>query len=298
MNGLPLSGTRTLSDGTTENYNQGTAIKSTNATVTTANDGNSTHSIKASVAAVTGAVAYAWFWGASGSEVLGAITTVNSNLITATATGTQTAAAKFTADTSRNSLVFDGLISQILTSGSGAYVKALATGTPGVGTPLTSDNGGGIVEIDAALQSFWDNYRLSPDTIWVSSQEQRNISIKILAATATASQRFIFNTEQGKLVGGTMVYSYTNKFSMDGAKNIEIRLHPNLPAGTILFTSKTVPYPLSNVGNVLQMKLRREYYQLQYPIRSRKYEYGVYMDGVLQCYFPPAFGLITNIANG
>lgn len=296
--GLPLSATRTLADGTTEAYNQGTATKSSAASVTTANDSNATHSIKASVAAVNGAIGYAWFWGASGSETLGAITTINSVLITAAATGTQTAASKFTSDVSRNSLVFDGLFSLILTPNSGAYVKTLATGIPGVGTTLTSDNAGGIVEIDTALQSFWDNYRLSPDTIWVNSQEQRNISAKILAATSSSGQRFMFNVEQGMLMGGTMVRSYTNKFSMDGAKEIAIKLHPNIPAGTILFTSKSVPYPLSNVANVLQMKLRRDYYQLQYPIRSRKYEYGVYMDGVLQCYFPPAFGIIQNIANG
>ncbi len=73
--GLPLSATRTLADGTTEAYNQGTATKSSAASVTTANDSNATHSIKASVAAVNGAIGYAWFWGASGSETLGAITT-------------------------------------------------------------------------------------------------------------------------------------------------------------------------------------------------------------------------------
>ena len=31
---------------------------------------------------------------------------------------------------------------------------------------------------------------------------------------------------------------------------------------------------------------------------ARRYEYGVYFDGVLQNYFPPAFGMITNIGNG
>lgn len=296
--GLPLSATRTLSDGTTEAYNQGTAIKSTAGTVTTANDSNSTHSIKASVTAVTGAVAYAWFWGASGSELLGALTTINSYLITAAAAGTQNASAGFTADKSRNALVFDGLLSQILTSGSGSYVKSLATGTAGTGTTLTADGFGGIVEIDTALQSFWDNYKLSPDTIWVSSQEQKNISTKILNGTSTSAAKFNFNVDQGMIAGGTMVRSYLNKFTMDGTTEIPIKIHPNMPAGTIMFTSKGIPYPLSNVGSVLQMKLRRDYYQLEYPLRTRKYEYGVYFDGVLQCYFPPAFGVIQNIANG
>src|SRR6185437_2624316 len=99
-----------------------------------------------------GALGYAWFWSASGSEVLGAITTINSIVITATATGTQTAASLGSSDNSTNGLVFDGLLAQIAKSGSNAYSAVQANGTAGAGTPLTSDGIGGIVEIDNALQ--------------------------------------------------------------------------------------------------------------------------------------------------
>src|SRR5262249_59986393 len=112
--GIPTSVSRANADGTTDNYGGGSARKSVNATITTANDGNSTHSLRASVAAVNGAVAYAWYWGAAGSELLGAITTINSALITAAATGTQTAASLPAADNSQNNLVFDGLLTHIL----------------------------------------------------------------------------------------------------------------------------------------------------------------------------------------
>jgi len=92
--------TRTNADGSSDTFGGGAAKKSNNATVTTASDGNATHSIKASVAAVTGALGYAWFWGAAGSEVLGAITTIDSLVITAAASGTQTAASRLTCDLS------------------------------------------------------------------------------------------------------------------------------------------------------------------------------------------------------
>lgn len=293
--GLPLSGNRTLADGTVETYNQGTAQKSAAASQATT---GSTSTISASVAAVNGAVAYAWFWGTAGNETLGAITTINSVLITAPAVGTQNIAAGFAGDNSRNSLVFDGLLSQVMRPGSNAYVYTMSTATAGQGTPLTADGAGGIVEIDTALKAFWDNFRLSPTDIYVSSQEQINISKKILSGSSSAAQRFTFTVDQGAIAGGVMVRSYLNKFSLAGAQEIPIRLHPNLPAGTILFYSDGIPYPLSNVANVLQIKTRRDYYQLEWPIRSRRYEYGVYADEVLQCYFPPAFGVIRNIANG
>ena len=37
---------------------------------------------------------------------------------------------------------------------------------------------------------------------------------------------------------------------------------------------------------------------MEWPLRSRRYEYGVYTDQVLQVYFPPANAVLTNIARG
>lgn len=293
--GLEGQVSRTNADGSVDTFGSGCARKSTAASQVTT---GATSTISASVAAVTGAVAYAWYWGTAGNELLGAITTTNSVLISAAATGTQNASAMPATDYSQNSLVFDGLLSQIWTSGSGAYVKALATGTPGTGTPLTADGAGGIVEIDEALKSFWDNYRLSPTDIYMSAQELGNVSKKVLAGAANAAQRFTFNVDQGMIAGGTMVRSYLNKFSMNGPVEIPIRLHPNVPPGTIMFFSDQTPYPLSGVPSILRFLTRREYYQVEWPLRTRKYEYGVYADEVLQNYFPPAFGVISNIANG
>lgn len=296
-NGLPLSANRTLADGTVEAYNQGTSIKSANATVSVT--GN-TGSCGASVAVVTGACAYAWYWGTAGGEALGAITTINSVSITANAAGAQLASAGFAADKSQCQQLFDGLLYQIWKAGSGALITNMATGTPGTGTPLTADNSGGIVEIETDLKHFWDNYRLSPTKIWMNSQEMNNIGKKILAATSSSpgAQRFMFDAKQGMIAGGIVVKSYLNKFTMAGMAEIPIEIHPNLPAGTMLYDTRILPYPLSNVSHLLQVKTRRDYYQIEWPLRTRKYEYGVYADEVLQCYAPFAFGVRTNIGNG
>jgi hypothetical protein len=302
-NGIPQTTTRTNTDSSVDTINNGTAAPSAQANLLIAASANIS-TLSASVTPVAGAVAYAWYWGSNtGNLTLGAITTINSVLITTTATGNASKAGGnfqglVAADKSRNGLAFDGLLTFASQSALGAMQVTQATGTPGTGTPLTGDGAGGIVEIDAALKSFWDNYRLAPDVLWVSSQEMQNIGKKILAGNSNAAQRFVFNADQGMIGGGIMVRSYLNKFSMNGATTIEIRMHPNMPAGTMLFTTLRLPYPLSNVTNILQMRMRREYYQIEWPIRSRKYEFGVYEDGVLQNYFPPSQGIITNIANG
>jgi hypothetical protein len=297
-NGIQGQITRTNADGSSDTFGGGAARKSSNAVVTTANDGNTTHSVKASVSAVSGALGYAWFWGVAGSEVLGAITTINSLIITAPASGTQTAASLGTSDNSQNALAYDGLIYQAIKPGSGSTVLTMAQGSAGVGTPLTSDSAGGIVEIDTVLKTMWDTYRLSPDTMWVNSQEALNISKKIIAGSTTAAQRFVFETTQDFVGGGIMVRTYLNRFSMQGGSVLDIKVHPNMPAGTLLMTTRMLPYPLAGVGNVMQIRTRQDYYQIEWPLRSRRYEYGIYADEVLQNYFPPSLGMITNIGNG
>jgi hypothetical protein len=300
-NGVRSKITRTNADSSVDCYGGGSAPNSTNATVTTT---GSTGSIGATVANVANAVAYAWFWGAVGSEKLGAITTINSCLITAVATGSQLASSlDQTADWSTNALLFDGVMTQINYPNSGSLVNYQATGTAGVGTPLTSDGAGGIVEINADLKAFWDSYRISIDEIGVSSQELVNITDKVIAAGGTPLFRFNIDAQKGQpedvtVTAGAIVGAYLNKFSLEGGKLIPVRLHPNIPPGTIVYRKKTNPYPQSNVSNICEIRYLRDYYQIAWPPRTRKYEYGIYSRQVMPIYFLPGFGMRTNIANG
>lgn len=292
VGGIPLSITRTNADGSSDTFGGGSAQRSATATITLA-AATAVQGVSATVAAVPNAVAYAWFWsqGAAGTEALGAITTVNSvQMLAPAGTGTQLGSAVPSSDQSVNNLVFDGLITQAYKTGSNAYIKSLD------GLALTGDGKGGINEIDAALKRFWDLYRLSPDCIWVNSQEALSISRLILSGSANSAFRINVDMKNGMVAGGVMVSSYLNRFSMAGGQVLTIRIHPNMPAGTILFTTMKLPYPLSNVTNVIQVRTRQDYYQIEWPLRSRKYEYGVYADEVLQHYFPPSLGIIANIA--
>lgn len=299
-NGIPGQITKTNTDGSVDTFGGGSGKPSSATTIATG--AGSTNSITATETPQPGALGYAWFWGASGSELLGAVTSVPAVTITAVAAGTQTIAAipgGGTTDWSMNALAFDGILAFIFKPGSNSYVFNCNNNT------LTAGTDGSIKEFDDALQYFWDKYKLSPSTIWVSSQEQRYIRGKILTtAGSSAAQRFVFDMSQNKIMGGTMAVSYLNPFGMpvgqDYAQGAEIpiKVHPNLPPGTVVFQTERLPYKMSNVNNILQVKTRRDYYQTEWPLRTRKYEYGVYADEVLQCYFTPAFGVITGIKAG
>lgn len=297
---------RSNADSGTTALNGGTAAPSTQANVSTANDGANLHSINATVTAKAGACAYAWFWGvASGNLTLGAITLINSVVIAATATGTASGSgvANFNAlaatDNSTDQYVYDGLMTFAWNSSLNSYQVAMTTGNAGTGTPLTADGAGGVKEIDTALKSFWDNYRLSPSKIWVNSQEMKNITAAILKGTTSAAQRFTVTvTNQGMIAGGFKTASYLNKYTMNGAQEIPVEIHPNIPPGVILFDTKELPYPMSNVANVRQKLLRQDYWSIEWPLVTRKWQFGVYFDGVMQHFFPPSIGVIYNIADG
>jgi len=292
---VPGQVSRTNADGSTSTYGGGSSHPSANGTVSV-----TTGAAACTVNAVPGACGYAWFGGTTGNEKLAAITTINSYVFTATPTGQAFSAIPggTTTDFSTNALEYDGLLTMMANSAYNGLWATQPTGTAGTGTPLTADGEGGVQEIDTDLKYFWDTWRLSPTDIYVSSQEMLNIAKKVLTGSQNSAQRFVFDVSQGMLAGGYMVRSYLNKFSMGGVKEIPIRLHPNMPPGTILYYTDTIPYPTSNVTNVVQVRARRDYHQIDWPIVTRSYPYGVYADEVLQNYFPPAFGVRSNIANG
>jgi hypothetical protein len=295
LTGVPYGQvTRVNIDGTSTQYGTGaSAISGASATVPTT-AGNQTALV--TVPAVKGAAGYAWYLGTTaGTATLCAITTVNKVSISAFTPGTQlSTAANSNIDGSANTLVFDGFLTQALKSNAG-YFASLD------GNTLTADQANGVVEIDTALQWFWDNKRLSPTEIWVNSQEGRNINKKIVAAGGVPLFRFTLpggtgsNDDQPALLGGASIAKYWNKFTQ---QFLDIRIHPSLAPGSIFFNSSEIPYPLSGVDNVSFIRCRRDYYQIEWPVVSRQYVYGVYADEVLVCRAPFSLGVIANVANG
>jgi hypothetical protein len=287
---------RPNADGTADTFGGRSAKVSANVLHTNGNSpATATYTITASLAApMLGAAGYAWFISTTaGLERLVAITAAPTVAITALPLGTnQLASSLGTADNSTNQYLFDGLIYQAIAAGSGAYVQAISA-------TLTSDGAGGIVEIDNALLSMWNANQLGPTDAWLNAQQMLDIGKKIVnSAGANGAIRFNVTTDMGGISGGIAVVTYRNKFAMDGAQTITLHLHPNMPAGMILLTSKTIPYPMDGVASVIEMDCRQEYNQVDWPPRTRMYEAGVYVDEVLKVYAPFSMALLYDVRAG
>lgn len=318
-NGVPGQVTKTNTDGSQDVFGGGSAKPSSQATITP----TAGQVITATVTPVPNAVGYAWYFGTTtGATTLQAITTGNQVKLSSVPVGgsrqviTALQVGGVYQDNSVNSLVPDGILSQMYGSVFGT-APSLAMSTsqtlPSVSTGTLSISAGGsltfvgnsgntgltisgtnIAEWDALLQAAYDQYKIGFDRILMSSADVANFMGTMLGQNAAASFRILFDAEAetGRIVAGRRVTSYLNKFF---GNTLDVEIHPYIPQGTIIFWSDRAPYELSGVPNILEAHVRMDYYQIQWPFRSRRYEYGVYADEVFACYFTPAFAVMSNI---
>jgi hypothetical protein len=296
--GVATTMTITGNDGNTYTLSGGSSLRSTNSTQAV----SAGQTLFATVPVVNGAVAYAWYIGGAGSETLQAITTINSAAFSAPLiTSGQQPATAVTADNSRNpGLAFDGLLTDGFNPSTSSFVQALPSGTAGTGTPLTPSGRGSILEIDNMLLQMWNSYRLSPTVIYVNAQEQKNITAKCLTNASGPLVRYNVDASQSapyEFTASGVVRWYNNPFT---GVEIPMPVHPDLPPGTILAYCERLPawYQSNETPNVAEVLTRRDYYRVDWPVRTRRREFGVYTEEVLAIYASFGIGILTNIGNG
>jgi hypothetical protein len=288
--GVKTTTSRTNQDGTSTTVKYGSSNKSLPSAAITPTAGQK---ITVTWPDVLGAHAYALYSGLTGAERLLGYYTVNRAVVLADEGAGNQLASAITADNSQDSLVFDGVLTQIQKSGNNGYRVSLN------GAKLTPTGAGTCVEIDNALRTFANTYFLSPDVIYVHNQQYEDISNAIMKSTSGANSSLTINLANGtSMTAGHAVQAYVNKFSHGGAKVLEIRKHPNMIPGTILFWTNSLPYKLNGVPSIWEIEERQSYYMIEWPLKSRTYEFGVYCDELLKCYAPFACGVIVNVAPG
>lgn len=258
--------------------------------------------LSATVPIVNGAVAYAWYVGASGSETLQLITTINSATFSAPLAGSRQAATAIAADYSVNATAFDGLVTQAYKNNGVAYIKTMATGTAGLGTQMTPVGNGEVQEIRDMLRAMWDQNRVSITKLYVAAQELTSLTKLVLTAGSAPLLRVNTNTGDSpssvKVTAGSVVGWYFNPYTADGGRFIPIIIHPNMCAGTIFGYAETLPatYMSNECPTVAEVLLRQDYYVEKWPRTSRTQFYGTYCQEAVAVYAPFCLAIIQNIA--
>lgn len=320
LGGVPGQVTKTNADGSVDTYGGGSAQPSAEASLVI----SGTNCAVCQVTAVPGAFAYAWYAAtSSGAEVLIGLTPSNQVILTGNISGTAQPVGNLKVagnyqDNSVNQLIPDGILNQIVSAVTGPSPGQIMSTNPllpsvaNVGDTLTISPSGALVYtmaqgnvgltpsgsnfpvIDAFLQGAYDQYKIGFDRMLISAADNTDTFGAMLGQSASASPYRIWfdaDAQTGRIVAGRRVTAYQNK---SFGNDLDVEIHPYVPPGTIVFWSDRSPYELSGVANLLEARVRQDYYQIPWPWRTRRYEYGVYVDETFPCKFTPAFGIITN----
>jgi hypothetical protein len=254
-----------------------------------------TQVLTGSTTPILGAAGFAWYVGLAGAEKLNLITSGATATITAPSlTGGQLASSLVATDYSADSLVYDGIYGIVMKNAS-SYKDVLANGEK-----LQSDGAGGIVQINEMFFEMYSQSQLGPDVLWVSATDMETITNLIIGNGGAPLIRFVESTDgsHGNIVGGARAKALFNKFTQ---QLVTLEVHPYLQQGIILGELTTLPaeaYAYSNVGSPLEVHVQQDYYQIDWPVITRKWEMGTYMTGTMACYVPFGFSAITNITPG
>src|SRR5580700_4149909 len=306
--------TKINADNSVDTFGGGSAQPSAETSTST----TSTQCVTATVTPVSGAFAYAWFVGsATGAEYLAGITPSNQAILTKYPAATNQPIGNLKvgasyADNSTDQLVPDGVLTQVFGTVTGPSPGQTMSTNPILPSGISFSPGGSIIytmpagntgltlagsnfaEIDAVLRAAYDQYKIGFDRILISAADVLDSFGAMLGQGSNANGfRMLFDADQetGRIVAGRRVTSYLNKFFNN---TLDVEVHPYVPPGCILFWSDRSPYELSGVANLLEARVRQDYYQIQWPWKSRRYEYGVYVDETFPIYFTPAFAAIIN----
>lgn len=283
---LPYS--RTNADGTTTAISGGCAIKSSAAS--TGALSGSTNVINASVVPTLGAIGYAWFVGVSGSEIFQGVTATSNISLTSLVTGSQAAAGTFTSDNSAEAFAYDGILTRLLKSGSGAYLNALANGTA-----LTADGDGGLSalsDIFSNMAAALDGY--SPEYAMISPATQKKINAALLTSGTGHPQFFLQQSAEsaGDLEAGRRVSVIYNPVM---GRKVKLIVNPYMPESTILLGTTQIPSLMAENGSApVIFSARRDYMAEIWPRTSRKQQNTVTIDGALGLRWADGFGVVTN----
>lgn len=309
-NGLTPSYVRTSAVGEQVTINGGISAVSPMSNVVTTTTGND--QVTVTVTPIRGAVAWAWFVNVTDASApsksnafLHSITSAPTTVLTAAPAGTQTAAAAgLNADHSAETTSFTGLWSYAASAGTGFGVNCSPTGSywnDMNGGSFTTQNNGEIDQIEAVLAFIWQNFQARITKIWCATDTKQAFDHAVMSAGSTSGTfRFIYDRDsQGNILGGMTVSGYKSKYAINetGGDIIPVILHPMFPPGTMFFDIDVNPYPTSRLKFMRGMLTRRDYYSIEWPVVTRQWTFGTYVDELIQHYMPWLSAGITGIGS-
>ncbi len=153
-----------------------------------------------------------------------------------------------------------------------------------------------MLELDNLNSSIYSQFKLSPTRYICGIQAFQDVTNAIVA-TGGAPVLYLNNNvgDKANVVGGYRVTEYVNKAT---GSSVPLKVHPWLPASTIIAVSEVIPYPSADIPQAMEMELGFDYLAEDYAPQGPKLEFAISAYGALKMYFPASCGVLTNFKPG
>jgi len=277
-----------------------TSLSAFHGAISTTNTGaaltGSTNKLNVSWTPIAGAVAYAVWLGSSttfaaSTTKLQVVTTTPDAVILAT-DGTvlgNSAGVTATDDSAQTSPAsHSSIMGFLVKNGAGTYKKLMAADTTTFnGIPLTTNNRGGVAEIDVANRTVFDSAHTTPNLLICSATDHDRVSVAAAGSSATNITRVnITNDQTSGAKMGARVDFLVN--TVPGGDQM-ILTTPNAVPGTIFGISETLPYVESNIGATYEFEMLLNYLQVDYAVTRAggpNPDFDVFNYGTFKLYAP------------
>jgi hypothetical protein len=198
--------------------------------------------------------------------------------------------AKTYVDGSGNVLMWDGLIAQALgnaSTGNGATLGAQ------VAQPAAATGVLALSDIDNLLASMYLQAAGDPDYIVMNPLDNVRLTNLVVGA---GQLRYVVqagdSADQGQLTAQYRVTRYLNKST---GKEMPIILDRYCPQGHIVFLPVSIPFPVPEVSNAVEIETNQEYWGVDFAITDSNFKFADYVDETLKVYFLGGLGVLRGI---
>ncbi|HEV2236043.1 MAG TPA: hypothetical protein VGR57_05210 [Ktedonobacterales bacterium] len=197
--------------------------------------------------------------------------------------------AKTYVDGSGNILMWDGIIQQALLNTSTANGATMGAQ---VAQPAATNGVLALSDVDNLLATMYLQAAGDPDYLVMNPLD----NIKLTNLVVGAGQlRYVVQaqqTDQGELTAQYRVTRYLNKST---GKELSIVLDRYCPQGHLLFLPMSLPYPIPEISNPVEIETNQEYWGVDFAVVDSNFKFADYVDETLKVYFLGGLGVLRGI---
>jgi len=213
------------------------------------------------------------------------------------------------ADTSFNANAYDGLITTLISggsgpSGAGGYVGYFPTLYNAAGQQssiynpsLAAAGNVGDKPWQDMFASLYASVYADPEEVWLSAVQRRQLA-DYVRNNGTGAAAYRITMGQSEFDSGVTVGGYVTGLANESSPSdrlVQLRVHPYMPAGVSFARSRSLPIPDSGIGDTSTMIEVQGYMSVDWPEIQFTYDASTYWFGTLAHYAPAWSGIIYGL---